>query len=203
MVAFLYNFGFGIHSGQIDRAVFLRIRASAIEKNVAARLQWKLPVVVNPQPIAAEAQGIGIGLGAGGRWCAISYKNVVMETVVASHDTTQTSERCCVSLVVRRGAPGLGPAHDSSGHEVVGIGAPLRDVAQAQLGQKEIVVHQKRPVIHLDEEVVRAVVVEEVAGDAGSLGHPVRLFVITTSIAPCSLIPAISAPVNCRLVQML
>jgi len=75
--------------------------------------------------------------------------------------------------VVRRLTP-LRSALDPAGHHVVRERAALRPVPKADGRQEDVVVHQEGPVIHLHEQVVRAVVVAKVARDASALGHPVH-----------------------------
>ena len=101
-------------------------------------------------------------------------EDVIIETVVPAADVRQTGQGGGVRLMVGGAAAEFRPAVDSPRHQFVRIGAALRPIPQVDGRQEQVVVHQERPVIHFDEQVVRAVVVTQVAGDAGSLGHPVH-----------------------------
>src|ERR1035437_10932057 len=105
-VAFLDEFEFGGCPGEVERTVLAKIGASAREIHISTRLEGVLPVVVNPQPVAAEAQWVGIGLVAADRWPAISHKDVVVETVVASRGAVEAGERGGVCFEIWRRAPG-------------------------------------------------------------------------------------------------
>ena len=96
-------------------------------------------------------------------------EDVVIETIVPSADVGQTGQGGGVRLMVGGAAAEFRPAVDSPRHQIVRIGAALRPIPQVDGRQEQVVVRQERPVIHLDEQVVGAVVVTQAAADAGPL----------------------------------
>ena len=65
-------------------------------------------------------------------------------------------------------------ADELSGHEIVRVGAALGHVEQRRWGEEDVVVHDKRPVVDLDEQVLGDIVVEQVLRDARALRHPIE-----------------------------
>ena len=95
------------------------------------------------------------------------YEEVVIETVIAAGVVVQSRDFRGVCLVERGHASVEGVQVHPAGDQVVHVGAALRNDKQCGRGEEDVVVHQERPVIHLDEHVLIAVVVEEVADARG------------------------------------
>src|SRR6516162_6010392 len=62
----------------------------------------------------------------------------------------------------------------AAGDEIMNVGTALRD-RQQRLGRKEdIIIHQERPVIHLNEQILVTVIVQHVSSDSRPLCHPIQ-----------------------------
>ena len=105
-----------------------------------------------------------------GRVLRGSDEDVIVKTALPALDVTHPFDLGGMSGMVRRAAAYLGAAADFSPEEVVGIGAALRPIPQADGGKKYVVIDQEGPVVHFDEEVVGSVLIEEIAGNTSAFG---------------------------------
>ena len=92
-----------------------------------------------------------------------AHEEVVVEAIVAALDGAQARDGRGMGGVVGRLPGRLLGAGDLAREQVVRVGATFGHVQQACRGKEQVVVHQERPVVHFDEQVLPGVVVKEVA----------------------------------------
>ena len=175
LVALLHEFDLGISARQHQGSGLAGVRFRAVVIDVTAGQERLFAAIVVPQAGAADpAQLFQVALAVAGQRFAIAHEEIVVIAVVAAFDADEAGDGSAVRGMKGRVAGWLGPVGDLAGKQIVHVSPALGHVQQVARGEEQVVIHQKWPMVHLDEQVVAGIVMEEVPRYPGALRHPVQ-----------------------------